>query len=374
MTHELIRYRPEYISEVGELLTEFWPDPAENAAVFSWMLEQNPYTADPLCYLLLAEGKLVGMRAFHGARWEIVGSGQTFDAPCACMFVIGKSARGRGLAQSIMKDALKDLAAIGYPFVFSFSSSPIPYLSQLRRGWRLVDNYSPIRRQKSSGGSGMRDALAKQVPLLRTLSRFVRRRAAQSGQVNAYARLDALGPAVLDGGTLSVTCEADAPAMARLASAVAIPGMIRHLRDPAYFAWRYKNPRMDYRIVTWTETTLQGFLVLQTSRKNPMTVNIIDWEVTGHDVLKRLFGAALDHGQFPSMSIWSAGLPAEMAAYLNDHGFELIDASRGAAGYSPGLLIKSLADSQPDDPWEVCGRNIEDATTWDLRPAFSDAF
>ena len=55
MSHELIRYRPEYKREVAELLTEFWPDPATSEANFSWLHEQNPYTDCPIVYLLLEQ-------------------------------------------------------------------------------------------------------------------------------------------------------------------------------------------------------------------------------------------------------------------------------------------------------------------------------
>ena len=371
MSNELIRYQPEYKWEVAELLTEFWPDPAANAAYFSWLFEQNPYTDCPIVYLLLAEGKVVGMRGFHGAKWEIAGSGKTFEAPCACMFVIDKPFRGRGLAQAIMKGAVEDLAAIGFQYVFSYSAGPIPYMSQLRRGWRVAGNYRTIRRETASIGS-LR-MVARQFPFLRTIWQHTGRRVPLQRQ-DAFVSLDALSPTELDGGVLSVTREADAPAMGELASAVAIPGLIRHVPEPAYFAWRYKNPQMDYRFLIWRNTKLQGFLVLQKQRGNTPKVCIIDWEATSAEVVKRLIRAVLEFGQFASLSIWSATLPDEMGSFLNDCGFARYDESLGVPGYSPGLLIKSLDDNPPDGPWEVSGHCIDDFANWDIRSVYSDQF
>ena len=190
--------------------------------------------------------------------------------------------------------------------------------------------------------------------------------------------LDALTPSELDGGTLSVSLEADAPAMAELASTVAIPGLIRHVRDSAYFAWRYKSPKMDYRFIYWRDTKLRGFLVLQKARGNAEIVRIADWEVENEQILKRLFRVAIDSGKFASLTIWSAALSEEMVSFLSDSGFALIDESMGVADYRPGFLIKPLGDnpagSPTDGSWEVSGRRIDDFANWDLRPIHSDSF
>jgi GNAT superfamily N-acetyltransferase len=343
------------------------------------MHEQNPYTNHPFIYLVIIDGKAVGMRAFYGARYEVVGSGETFDAVCGAMFVTDKSVRGQGFATVIMEGALKDIAASGYRYVFSYSAGPITYMSQRRRGWRLITDYRTILRpEKKPGAGGLRSAVARRFPLLRKLWRGTGRRVL-GPRSSAFAPLDALTtsdpPSELRGGTLSISRKADAPAMAELAKATAL-GLIRHVRDPAYFAWRYESPRMEYRFIYWRDTKLRGFLALQTSRGGAYYVRIVDWEAENEQVLKGLFRVALESGKFASLTIWSAALTEEMVSFLSNSGFAQIDGSEGVVDYRPGLLIKSLDDDptgdQTGDKWEVSGRRIEDLANWDLRPIYSD--
>ncbi len=371
MGHEIIRYRPDHKQEVADLLMEFWPDPIENTEYFSWLHEENPYSDCPTVYLLVDAGKVVGMRGFHGAKWEVVGSSESFDAPCACMFVIDKRFRGDGLAELIMNGAARDLAASGYQYVLSFSATPIPYMSQLRRGWQLVGNYRTFRHETS--GVGSLRAIARRYPFLKTFWQNVGRRVPMPGQ-DTYAALDALLPLEMDCGILSVTKSANALAMAELAKTTAVRGLIRHVREPAYFAWRFRNPQMDYRFVYWHDQKLKGFLVLQKQRGNMPPVHIVDWEATNAEVLGKLFGSILSVGQFASLSIWSAALSEEMVSFLKERGFAQLDESRGIAGYSPGLQVKALIDDTSDRPWEVSRRCLHDITNWDLRPVYSDSF
>ena len=398
--HQFVRYRPEYLPQVAQLLTEWraWSDLEENAAHFSWLYEQNPYAGDPLFYLLVAEGRVIAMRGFYGARWEVSGTGETFDAPCATMFVTDAAFRGQGLAGHLMKGALADIAARGHPFVFSGGAVPIPYMSQLRNNWRLVASYHTIRRKRPTATRKLRRAVGDRLPFLRKLWRATRPQVPAADR-NPFASLDALDSPSIDGARLSVASQADAPAMAALASAASEPGLFRHLRDEAYFRWRFLSPRFRYRFVYLHDTDLHGtdlhgtdlhgtdlhgtdlhgtglaaFAVLHHERSDPAQVTIVDWEARDPAMLKRLFGAIVEFGHFDSLSAWSAALPAEMVGFLEKLGFEGFDESQGVEGYRPGLLVKSLDAGAEDSEWEVSGRCLHDPANWSLRPVFSDQF
>jgi len=372
MSCEVARYRPEFLPMIAELLTEFWPDRQTNAACFDWLHRQNPYSESPLAYLLIDDGRAVGMRAFHAARWEIAGSGRTFDVPCACMFVVRKEVRGRGYAHRITNGAVEDLRALGYRHVFAFSSAPIPFMSQARRGWRIVAHYHTLRRApegalRSVGG------LVRRLPVPRRFLRYMRR-ARATIMPGPYAKLDQSGTLPIDGGILSVATVADAEAMSALSDQAQRAGPIRHLRDADFFRWRFLNPRMSYRFLFLRDPSLRGFLVLQTPHRNPQTVNIVDWEAESDGVLQSLFRAAVELGQFGSLAVWSTAVSADMAKYLGSVGFEPIDESRGMQGYMPGFQIRCLGDASAEDSWKYFGRRIDDLANWDLRPAKSDAF
>jgi len=372
MSVELVRYAPEFAPQVTELLTAFWPDRDMNRAYFTWLYEENPYGSAPVVYLLLDQGKVLGMRGFHAARWELAGSGTTFDAPCACMFVVAKESRGRGLAGLIMDGALADLQASGYRHVFSFSASPVPYLSQLRHRWRLAGNYRTVNRERRVSVRSITWTARKFHALERPAEVLLRRLAALG--LAPFAKLDAVGVLPVARGKLSVSARPDAEAMAGIAASTSRHGAIRHLRDPAYFNWRYRNPLMDYRILSLHDPDLRGFVVLQARRRNPRTINIVDWEPAGGEILANMLRAICEHAGFKSLSVWSAAFAPEFAAVLGALGFAPIDETRGVPGYLPGLQIRALGDSPTGGVPPVLEDRLTDIHAWDLRPIFSDFF
>jgi hypothetical protein len=94
MEYEIQKYRPEFRDQVLALQTHLWgPDRKANSAYLSWKHAQNPYVEEPLIYLVLCEGTVVGMRAFFGARWQIGEPGQTFPGLCGGDMVVAPEHR-----------------------------------------------------------------------------------------------------------------------------------------------------------------------------------------------------------------------------------------------------------------------------------------
>ncbi len=71
MEYELLKYRPELKEQILKLQTHLWslwsPDLALNRAYFEWKYDQNPYIDQPLIYVALCNGEVVGMRGLMGA-------------------------------------------------------------------------------------------------------------------------------------------------------------------------------------------------------------------------------------------------------------------------------------------------------------------
>lgn len=375
MSRELIRYRAEFKQDVVQLLREFWPSPADSAAQFSWLQEDNPFTEAPLVYLALLDGRVVGMRGFYGARWEVAGTGEVFDAPCGNMFVVDSRMRGQRLASYIMKGALADLEARGYRYVFSLSALPIPYASQLRSGWRPVVNYCQISRE--SPQARVRGLMRKRLPGLQRSWRSLRQRArandgpASGLQHQAFNDFENAVPATLDDGDLRVAQTPDCAMMAEIAQAAMAEGRLRHVRTADYFAWRYGAPLVRYCFLTWTKGPDRGFLVLESGRGKAGVTRVFDWEATSVDVLRRLFGAVIASGRFDRLWTWSAGLPEEIVSFLANNGFTPADESMGVPDYEPGMMVKALGGVAPDAPWRIHGVCVDEAENWSLRPVIS---
>src|SRR5262249_36975392 len=106
--YEIKPYVRDFRSQVAGLQRHLWNGSlSRNTAYLAWKYEQNPYLPDPLIYLAVDQGKVVGMRGVFGSCWEI--GTERFVVPCADDFVIAPAHRQRGLFGRIMSAAVTDL-------------------------------------------------------------------------------------------------------------------------------------------------------------------------------------------------------------------------------------------------------------------------
>ena len=97
--YAIVQYQPKHKNDVVELQKYLWtPSPDLNRSYFEWKYEQNPYRKDPLLYLALCAGRVVGMRGMLGAMWEAGTPRQTFPGICTEDSVIHPDHRNQGLS------------------------------------------------------------------------------------------------------------------------------------------------------------------------------------------------------------------------------------------------------------------------------------
>ncbi|MDH3669368.1 MAG: GNAT family N-acetyltransferase [Paracoccaceae bacterium] len=374
MAIEVVPFREEFRQEVAQLLRVFWHDPDLSLAQFSWLVDENPYSNTPLVYLALSEGRVVSMRIFHAARWEVVGSGRSFDVPCGVAFVTDKDYRRRGIGALLMERAVDDMLSRGIKHLFSLAASPITFRVQEQQGWRRAVLYDQVSRSRPL--RQWRRFIGRQLPLVRKILRRTRsqlaadRAAPKPDLKRIFAPLDSIGPITFEGGRLEITQVPDAAAMAALAATGRDAGRIRHVRGPDYFEWRYRMPIMEKRFLTWSQGDARGFLVLEARRDVKREIRIVDWEVTGDAVLKRLLAAVIKFGEFQELWTWRVGLPEELTDFLDQSGFKAITYDTQISNYSAGLMVKTLTDPAADRAWEIGGTNLLTPENWALRRAY----
>lgn len=353
-------YDPSDAAAVAELHTHILGrDLAANGAYREWKYDDNPYLQPPLIYLARHRGRVVGMRGMYGGRWEA--EGETLVVPCGGDFVILPDHRNRGLFGKIMDTAMDDLARRGYPYAFSLSASPVTLLGSRRMGWQPIGSLGRVRRGRTT-----RPADSHR---LRRLARRMTRRARR-----------ALGPAApspfttldrSDTGTSVRVSDCPLPQpMANLVDGLPQDGRIRHVRDQTFFAWRFANPLRSYRFLFAYGRELDGYLVLGTTPRG--AVAIVDWEARDEHVRRRLLETALGAGAFPTISTWSLGLVPETRRLLRLLGFE-DDRTSGVAETAPTILVRDTGHDG-DRPWHLGGRVLTDASDWDPRMIYSDAY
>jgi hypothetical protein len=162
--------------------------------------------------------------------------------------------------------------------------------------------------------------------------------------------------------------------MAMLASSQGNDGLIRHVRDQRFYAWRFRNPLCEYRFLFMRRTGLEGYLVLQRGiNNNSNSVCIVDWEATNVKVLAELLQAVIHRGGFRSISIWSTTLSNDIKKMLVNHGFYAAKEhdSLGSDVYFPPVLVKPL---RATNGLLMGRRDLLDMSNWDLRAIYSDSY
>jgi hypothetical protein len=376
MKYEIVKYNPEFKSQVVKLQKHMWGrNIAVNTAYLEWKYERNPYMERPLIYLALNGNNVVGMRGVYGAKWQINRPSQTFIGPCGGDSVIAPEHRNRGLFAKIMEAAAADLAESNYTYVFNLSASLVTQITSLTTGWRSLNTLEIARFQKLRTRGFY---YASRLPLV---SKYTNRLWARSvAKRPPFYCLDTkMGHEAR--GHIYVEQASRPHDMAELVKKLGNDGRIQHVRDEAYFAWRFQNPRSDYRFLFSGYPELEGYLVLQRRAHRRHRVNIVDWEATNSRLRHDLLQTAMEWGEFDDVTTWTATLPSEVKTLLRNAGFNILDKSESvggtynADGHRRTVLVKAVRqDMQKDTDWVIGNRQLLDLDNWDLRMIYSDAY
>lgn len=390
MGYEIVRYRPEFKEGVLELLELLWsPSRAVNAACFEWKYERNPYQSEPLLYLALDRGRVVGMRGMCGARWEAGVPRRAFAIPSACDLVIAPDHRNRGVISEIMRFGFDDLKKRGTEYVFNLSAGPVTFVNSLAMGWRSIGPLQAASRKtdRETGAERWKRLLGRWPPALnfaRAVKNLLIRRSTRS--LAATTSADAEAPfRRLDrnfrrtmgqqNGPVHLEDSARSQQMTDLIEKIGSDGRIRHVRNQEYLAWRYRYPLYAYRFLFWEQSRLEGYLVLEARVHStdgiPSAIRISDWEATSPQVFDDLVGAAIRLGEFEEMDAWMRALPRSGGKVLEDLGFRLPNAAEGKRQYLPTVLVRATGEAREPAEWRLGGEPLLDGSRWDTRSVYA---
>ena len=369
-SYEVSRYRPEHKAQVAELQKELWSsDTSLNTAYLEWKYEQNPYLDIIPIYLVWHGAELVAMRGFYGSVWEAGRPRQEFPIYCADDLVIAPGHRNRGLFTRINKAAFEDLSAGGERFAVTLSGGRTTVLGSLTMGWKSIGVTQQVRRESSGAVLARRvRRVIGAVPVLRKYSRWW----PAPWERDQFAHLDAKAAGVSSAaGGVRLARTPNVDAMAGLVEALGMDGRLRHVRDAAYFAWRFRNPMHEYRFLYAGASRLTGYLVLRRSlsdRFDQISTYISDWEASDPSVKEELLRTAIRWGGFSHMIAWAATLPADAREMLDRAGF--VDSGASARGM-PCVLVRPVRGGRPEAAWTIAGLPLLDLASWELRMLYS---
>ena len=353
--YEVVPYRPELLEPVIALYSDvFGRAPRECRDYLHWKYWRNPYLDESLLFLARdGDGSVVGMRGFYGTCWRV--GGQRLVIPCADDFAIASGERNKGLMTQIMRTALDALARRGFGYTMNASGSQLTVLQSLAMGWKSLGAMEPVARMS-------RLERARRV-IDRAARRTLFRRLARSGNYPScsFAELDRHGreSSSLEGNVVVESSPRPEP-MAELVARIAGDGRIRHVRDAAFFAWRFGNPTREYRFLYHErDGTLQGFMAVAGYRRSSLPFNIVDVEALNDSVLTELLDAACNWGRFPAIGAWLASHSPAAKMLVARHGFMPDDRGLRARGM-PCVLLKKIGSAA------IADSTIDDAA-WDIR-------
>jgi hypothetical protein len=345
--YEIVPYAPHHHDAVTRLHATLIgaPTPAVSARYLAWRYVEHPYTPLHRFYLAVAGDEVVGMRGVYDMCWET--DRGPFVVPGLSDLIIAPSHRNRGLYTRIMDALTADLRQAGHTHVFSLSAAPVTSMGALAMGFRAV---APV------------DALLRKPNRRLRLWRKVRR------AFGAFPKDAWIAPRVLGDGLVAEST-VRAQAMADLIDRLGHDGRLRHRRDAAYLAWRYRNPRMDYRFMYRGADRLEGYLALSRHVGSPSSrIYIADWEAVTAAVAAKLLDAAIAQCGERDVLAWQLGLDAQRRRLLVERGFGVHGAAPGARGFERFVLVKALTGATT-----LGGQPVFDANAWDYRMLYSDA-
>ena len=374
--YEIIKYQAEHKPLVADLQRELWStDVNLNTRYFEWKYEQNPYLGEPLVYLAIHQGKLVGMRGFHEARLEAGTPTHIFPVLIAGDAFVAPAHRDRSLVTRIMKMADADLVDRDYSYVLSIGgASPINALGLVSLGWKSAGMLQPLGRATRIATliQEARNAMGR-LPLIWRFSdaHFM----STPSQRNPFRHLDKRlnGGGARAGPPIAVEREPRVQSMAALVQRLGHDGRIRYTRDHEYLAWRFANPLSDYRFLYWEERPQDGYLVLNRRVSDLEAwdrVYIADLEATDMRVRRELISAAIRWGRFPKLVTWAGSLGKDEIQLLTSQAFIPVDRQRTVRG-CPCILVHPLRKQLQASNWMLGGRRILGLENWDFRVLYS---
>ncbi len=332
-------------------------------AYFEWKYFRNPYLAEPIFHVALAEGRVVGMRGFYGTCWRYGQTGASYVLPAAADLMILEAHRKSGLYAELNNAALADAANRGYTHVLNLSASAENALAAiLSQGWKGVVRHEAVT-------DAPPDALAPPPPpslARRGLSRLRRLGGGSSSAFSVLERAEQAG-ALAKSGVRVATSVAE---LADVSKRVGSSERLELAPDEAYYRWRFENPEAEYATLLAEDGDDCGYVVAGIMPGKP-TGFILDWRATTDELRLRLLDAVLAH--VPGMfSIWASNLADTELAQLAARGFRREDASEQESRWRWSLLVKSTTSDRGRPPLD--GIDPFEPAIWNAAALASDAY
>ena len=338
--YRFARYDASMFEAVCQLRSDVFGGSLEdNLAYMRWKYLDNPYLDEPILHVVFDGDRLVAMRGCYGAAWMIPNRPTPWVMPAVGEVAVAEEYRRTRAFLGLKDFSNDDLAERGFTVGIGLSATPLSRRMGERDRWHFVSPYRMVRRSE-------------------------RRSLVERGSVRVLGRkgrlpIDRLESA-LHRGERSLVRLSTEDASERCTDEAG-PHGIHHVRDDAFFAWRFDNPLMRYLVVGTARN--DACIVVQTVGGG--TFSVIDWAGDAESVLALIADVTAVSGGV-RMQTWSSWLPDDLVRGLGDAGFSLAEDES-----ERGLMVRGHTD---ESDLIVDGHDLSDADAWGIRMVASDRF
>jgi GNAT superfamily N-acetyltransferase len=367
MSHYAFKtYSPDILEKIISHQHIIWGSSVrKSAAYFEWKYLKNPFYEQPLVYAALYDDRVVAIRGMFGTCWERAGGDQEIVLPSAADAGVHPAHRESGLFNELSDYAMEDLRNRGIDYVLNLSPTPSNYVvSLMTMGWNAMGFWEEMQLGGEAGAASPAGLTRLSGHARKTFGVY-RRRVKKVFGIDGFRLLDKNSASFPS--PMKVSNEPRPEAMAQFIEQCGDNHCLRHIRNTAYLAWRFNNPRFCYRFIFWGDKEIEGYLVLQ-NMVGCRQVKLVDWEGRTDEVRSKLLASAIKLGGFRNMTASSRSLDPASIGQLKDSGF--VEYSRKASGYSNGLLYKRIQGDAEN--CAILGLDPGSNDSWDLRMIYSD--
>lgn len=337
------KYQPQDREQILHLMDNLWPFTAEEKEkYFHWKFEQNPYTQSPMGFVALDGNRIV---SFRGCMVQpLIFKGESFLAATLGDSVTDPNYRRMGLLTNITKFLTSELNKDKEFKVCLNSSSGGPtYYGLLKLGWK------PLAERTHLFSFSM-SSFRNRVPIPVYPIELKR---------NGY--------------TIIISKEIRTNEMAQLVSQHKSLDVISIDRDSQYFNWRFANPTASFIFAYFYENgQMKAYCCFKEFKKRKL--DIIDYEFTKRKQFKLLL-QAIHHMIAPRYILcWTVNPNDRIIQSPGYFGFinlnfilRFFDKFK-----KPPFSLGLTKTDKTEKDWFLYGKDMRDASTWNLNKAIAD--
>lgn len=349
--YEICRYRPEFASQVIELLRDFWGGDFQcNQAYFRWKYEDNPYTESPLAIVALHKGEVKGFRGYFATRWHIPGKDFEIIVLSPGDTFVHADHRRSGLSLSMGKMAMEEYAS-KYKVFLNLSASRSSVPGYVKMGFvplavkKYLNKYNLIGLTKFFVKSAKNEKSFREIPLGEFDDVLV------DNNPRPEEMYSVISGQETDDRQLTL------------------------LQDKAFFQWRFNNKLRNYVFYYQRENSMTtGYLVIRLSPSGHRGY-IIDYGASDNESMEKMLRFLVKIRHFDVLSILNLNLPDDFLQILKRAGFKAGGLMKMVKKKTRGewpLLVRPVRQDYGEDEWFIGGLDIRQNETWKIKEICSD--